>query len=229
MSRTIDLKASRNINKIIKITCSHCNGDRNHLVVSGTQVDGKDYHSPEDYFGWMEEYEVIQCQGCENVAFRKTYEDEESRHWDEELQTEVYYKTIKVYPKPDGRVHGIKDKHLLPSKLLRIYAETLESLNNDHTVISGIGIRAIVETVCKDGGTTSRDLYGRINELKDSNVLSTSGAEILHKLRVLGNNAAHDVEPQSISQLKLAFDVIDNVLHSVYILPKQTAAAFPAT
>ncbi|MEC6907466.1 DUF4145 domain-containing protein [Photobacterium piscicola] len=228
MSRVIDLKNSSNVGKVVKITCSRCNGDRNHLVVSGTQVDGKDYHGPEDYFGWMEEYEVIQCQGCENIAFRKTYEDEESYHWDEETHTEVYYKSVKVFPKPDGRLHGIKDKHLLPNKLLRIYTETLESLNNDHTVISGIGIRAIVETVCKDQSTASSNLYERINELKASNILSTSGADILHKLRVLGNNAAHDVEPQNITQLKLAFDVIDNLLHSVYILPQQTDAAFPA-
>lgn len=50
--------------------------------------------------------------------------------------------------------------------------------------------------------------------------------EILQKLRILGNNAAHDVQKQDIEQLKLAFDVIDNIVHIVYVLPQKTAQVF---
>lgn len=56
--------------------------------------------------------------------------------------------------------------------------------------------------------------------------MSQSGVEILQKLRVLGNNAAHDVQKQNIEQLKLAFDVIDNIVHIVYVLPQKTAQVF---
>ncbi|CAM3258384.1 MULTISPECIES: DUF4145 domain-containing protein [Vibrio] len=226
MSRSIKVKRSTNIGQQVKATCSSCNGDRNHEVLSGSCVDGKDYYTPEDYFGWKEQYEVIRCLGCDNIAFRKTYEDEDSYEFDERLNERVYVQRVSIYPKPEGRLHGVRDKHLLPPQLIHIYDETLESLNSGHTVISGIGIRAIIETVCKDQNTTGRDLFTKINELKDNNILSQSGVEILQKLRVLGNNAAHDVQKQDIEQLKLAFDVIDNIVHIVYVLPQKTAQVF---
>ncbi|MCU8492553.1 DUF4145 domain-containing protein [Vibrio vulnificus] len=228
MSKVIDIENSKNIDKTIRVRCKNCNSDTNHKILAGVQLNGKDYHSPEDYFGWKEEYEVAQCLGCENVVFHKTHEDEDSYYYDPELGCPVYNKSVNLYPKPEDRSHGIKDRHLLPPKLQRIYLETISSLNSGHTILAGIGIRAIVETVCKDQGTSSRDLFGRINELKDNGVLTDWGAQILHKLRALGNNAAHEVEPQSGEQLKLAFDVIDNLLHSVYILPEKAKQTFPS-
>ncbi|WP_217541691.1 DUF4145 domain-containing protein [Vibrio metschnikovii] len=226
MSRSIKVKRSANIGQQVKATCSSCNGDRNHEVLSGNCINGKDYYTQEEYFSWEEQYEVIKCLGCDNIAFRKTYGDEDSYEFDGQLNNEVYVQKISIYPKPEGRLSGIRDKHLLPPQLMHIYDETLESLNSGHTVISGIGIRAIIETVCKDQKTTGRDLFTKINQLKDSNILSQNGVEILQKLRVLGNNAAHDVQKQDIEQLKLAFDVIDNIVHIVYVLPQKTAQVF---
>jgi hypothetical protein len=49
---------------------------------------------------------------------------------------------------------------------------------------------------------------------------------VLHKLRVLGNRAAHEVAPHREDQLALAFDVIDNLLLNVYVLEPQAAALF---
>lgn len=50
-------------------------------------------------------------------------------------------------------------------------------------------------------------------------VLTKSGAEMLHRTRILGNTAAHEVKPHSEAVLSLAMDVVEHLLTNVYILP----------
>jgi hypothetical protein len=57
-------------------------------------------------------------------------------------------------------------------------------------------------------------------------VLTQDGADILHKLRTLGNDAAHEVKPHSLQELGLAFDVVDHLLLGVYILPDHAKKTF---
>lgn len=118
------------------------------------------------------------------------------------------------------------DDYLLPTNLQRIYSETLRSLNSGLNVLAGIGVRAIVETICKDKSASGRDLFAKINDLVTQGVLTQDGADILHKLRTLGNEAAHEVKPHSNTQLGLALDVIDHLLQGVYILPHHASKTF---
>jgi hypothetical protein len=48
----------------------------------------------------------------------------------------------------------------------------------------------------------------------------------LHKIRTLGNAAAHEVKPHTEKQLRLAMDVIEHLLTDVYILPKRIDLEF---
>lgn len=58
------------------------------------------------------------------------------------------------------------------------------------------------------------------------NILTPAGAAILHRIRALGNDAAHEVRPHNDKQLGVAMDVIEHLLKDVYILPKQVEAEF---
>jgi hypothetical protein len=92
--------------------------------------------------------------------------------------------------------------------------------------LAGIGIRAIVETVCKDKESSGRNLASKIDDLVTQGVLTRDGANILHKLRTLGNESAHEVTPHDNVQLGLALDVVDHLLTGVYILPHHARAKF---
>ncbi len=52
-------------------------------------------------------------------------------------------------------------------------------------------------------------------------VLTTDGPSNLHCLRIMGNQAAHEVKPHSEADLSIAFDVVEHLLEGVYILPKK--------
>lgn len=70
---------------------------------------------------------------------------------------------------------------------------------------------------------TQAQLEQRIEGLVSQGVLTKDGAELLHGLRIMGNQAALEVKPYSMQDLNTAMDVIDYVLTGVYILSEKAA------
>ena len=52
-------------------------------------------------------------------------------------------------------------------------------------------------------------------------VLTKRNAAVLHKTRLLGNRSAHEAAASSDSELDVAFDIVENLLETVYIIPKK--------
>lgn len=222
----IEIQKDKNLNKKLDVTCGTCKRSTKHLILTDIELSGTE-NMGDDYYEWHNEYQIIQCQGCETVSFRKTHTNSEDYSPDgpgPEDWTNTLY--VDIYPNPEEGRRTIQDDHLLPSSLQRIYKETLKALNEGQAVLTGIGIRAIVETICKDKKAKGHDLLKKINDLVTQGVLTRDGADILHKLRTLGNKAAHEVKPHDNVQLGLAFDVIDHLLQGVYILPTHAKTKF---
>ncbi len=209
----------------IKVPCSECSGKTYHNVLLSLDKAGEEHDEDFDFY-WDAHYQIIQCQGCKTVSFRLTQSNSEDyvQTSHDEWQQYVYE---NLYPsRLEGRKRIDDDIVYLPVKIKRIYNETLQALNAKSQVLAGIGLRALVETVCKEKSASGSNLHKKIDDLVVKNILTPAGADILHKIRTLGNDAAHEVKPHSEKQLSLAMDVIEHLLKDVYILPKQIAAEF---
>lgn len=224
----ITIEKDKRLNDVIDAPCSACRRTNKHKILADIELSGREDAEGMLLYGWDNNYQIIQCQGCETIMFRQTHmNSEDMEHhagpdgWDADYITFEDY-----YPNPEKSRIGLSDDHLLPEELQRIYNETLRCLNGDSPVLTGIGIRAIIETVCKDQSATGGGLCAQINSLVEKGVLTRDGAEILHKLRILGNNAAHEVKPHSNVQLGLALDVVEHLLKGVYILPHHAGKRF---
>jgi hypothetical protein len=112
---------------------------------------------------------------------------------------------------------------LLPHNIHMVYEETRAALAADQPILAGIGIRAIIETVCKDQSAAGNNLMQNIDDLVTKGVVTPAGAEILHSLRFIGNEAAHEVKVHSQRDLLIALDVAEYLLKGTYILPKLAA------
>ena len=209
-----------------KITClcRECHRDTKHEIITEATLSGS--HGPAEYsIDWAIEHQIVRCLGCETISFRKTTGSDQDLVQVSEDEWE-YQPLIEIYPNPREGRQPLSDASLLPDKIQRIYEESLQALNDTQPVLCGIGIRAIVETVCKERNATGADLFNKINSLVGLGVLTQDGADILHKLRTLGNDAAHEVKPHSLQELGLAFDVVDHLLLGVYILPEHAKKTF---
>ena len=173
-------------------------------------------------FHYWENYQVVQCQGCDSISFRESHANSEDLIEDDETGASFPNETVSIYPSRLAVRHKLRQVGLLPPKVLRIYNETHAALCNEQQILAGVGIRALVETVCQEKSAAGSDLASKINDLVTKGILTTTGADTLHKMRTLGNKAAHEVKPHSAGTLNVAMDVIEHLLVDVYILPETT-------
>jgi hypothetical protein len=213
-----DLKFDTTAGSEIWVACKSCAGDTSHRVLKSVDESGSDPVGGGNTFDWRWSYQVIQCLGCKSITFREVSTNSEDYDHNDEGNIE-YNETELLHPsRTEGR-EIIDDSEILPRDLVRIYSEVLGALNNRLPVLAGIGVRAIIETIARDKGASGRDLSQQIDGLVGLGLLTKEGATILHKLRVLGNVAAHEVKAHSVTELNLAMDVVEHLLLAVYILP----------
>jgi hypothetical protein len=197
------------------IICPSCHTETAHSIIISVERTG----TIEEWLHFSEEYQVVQCNGCKELSFRRSEHNSDDFHVDEQTGETVYEEHIELYP---ARLEGRKrldDEHFVPPRVRNIYRETFQALCGGQLILAGIGIRALVEAVCHDRSAKGRNLERRIDSLVELGVLTPEGATILHSLRHLGNKAAHEVEPSDPYTLGLAYDVVEYLLNSVYIIP----------
>lgn len=201
------------------IPCPTCATYTHHTVLHSVE---RSYGDEDAQYYWDDTHQIVECNGCKTVSFRHLHSNSEDVACDRygNVGPDV---AEELYPRRAMGRKPLSDIYSLPPDVRRIYLETQQALVNEFPVLVGIGIRAIVESVCKDQKAQGTNLERRIDDLVKKQMLTPSGATILHKLRTLGNEAAHEVQPHNSAQLSLAIDVVEHLLEGAYIFPKQAA------
>ena len=207
------LKMNNTQGEKVWVPCGKCTGNTLHKVLFSADK----YDEDDDGFWTLESYQIIQCQGCTEISFRNYLNDAMSDSRGEKGAVE------EIYPSRVAGRHVLRSAHILPRNISNIYEETHKALCSKQPILAGIGIRALLEAVCKEKAAKGKDLEQKIDNLVEAGVLTKSGAEILHGLRILGNVSAHEVKPHSENTLDLAMDVLEHLLSDVYILPTKSA------
>lgn len=220
MSRSASVEVRSPEGQQIWIACGTCGKVTCHQVL--TVVATSDESPDGDITAW-DNFLCVQCGGCKTVSFCVESSCSEDMVFNPRTEQEEFAVSTRVYPSRIAGRSELEHSRLLPYGVYRIYEETRAALCNDLPVLAGIGIRAIVETVCKDRGANGRDLKQKIDALVPLGVITPDGAKIMHSLRFMGNEAAHEVKAHSQEELSTAFDVGEYLLKGVYILPKLAA------
>jgi hypothetical protein len=165
-------------------------------------------------------YEIIRCSGCDSISFRFTSSNSEDFHQDDEGNY-IHDETEEIYPSRLMGRTALEDTYSLPPKVRSIYRETHAALCAKLPILAAVGIRALIESVCSEESAKGRNLEKKIDDLIQKEVLTKRNAIVLHKTRILGNMSAHEIESASDSELDVAFDIVENLLETVYIIPKK--------
>ncbi len=214
MSHTAKRTLNNRSGKTIVVVCGECSRSTVHEIL--TNVASDDENDSGDIQVW-ESYSIVQCRGCLTLSFCKESQCSEDSDPEGQLLTRR-----DLFP---GRIAGrppLGDIYYLPWELQKIYEEARSALMQGLPVLTGIGIRAIVETVCNDRGATGANLFQKINSLVTLKLITQQEATVLHDLRFMGNEAAHKVKGHKSDELNLAFDVVEHLLNTVYLLAEKT-------
>ena len=213
MSHTAKIELGRRKGTTILVVCGECGRLTDHEIL--VDAGSRDQSPDGDIHVW-DDYLTLQCRGCKTLSF--CLESVNSEDTDSEGQP---LPSRTLFP---SRIVGrppLRDLYHLPAELRMVYEETRSTLIENLAVLTGIRIRAIVETVCNEKRAPGRNLAQKIAVLVTLNLITKTEADILHDLRFMGNEAAHRVKAHSQSELNLAFDVVEHLLKTVYLLPEQ--------
>lgn len=202
----------------IKAPCRTCKCTTKHEVLQTHPTSGSDEEHGIDY--WTN-YQIIKCLGCDTVGYRSASSC--SEYYDHE--TMEPYEEVEIYPDPNAKTprESVEIDRYLPADTLRIYRETIAAIEADLPLLTAVGLRAIVESVCVDLKTGTKNLKDGIDALAQNGNLSKSQADYLHKHRFMGNEAAHQVRPPNHEQLICALDIAETLLKTIYVLPRLAA------
>jgi hypothetical protein len=244
MSKTeITFSENKSKDKMLPVLCTNCRGTTKHKIIASLDKDGCNYDEREGWsVEWNDEFQIIQCQGCESTSFRHTSWFSE----DTDPTTGECGQSERLYPKRNANSVVPKSFYNLPSNLRRIYGELIECFNNEIPTLCAAGLRAIVEGICAHegvadgpinvpgtgGGTQIKrksNLEGRIAGLQEKGLLTQSSAQTLHEHRYLGNAAVHELARPSDDELRLAIDIIEHTLEQLYELPEKAEELRRAT
>ncbi|MGV3586715.1 MAG: DUF4145 domain-containing protein [Adhaeribacter sp.] len=205
----------------MKSYCIKCNRETNQKVLKEEKANFYEEEST-----WWEDhaFQIIQCMGCDELSFRKLYNDAQMQHGEEEDTTNQ-----ELYPKRGAHSRPIKPFFNLPYEITAVYRETIDTYNNNLKLLCGVGIRAILEGICIDKAITggkvktstgteknSKNLDGKIAGLAAKGYLTVDNSESLHELRFLGNEAVHKLTIPDIEELRLAIDIIELIIENIY-------------
>ena len=207
-----------------KFACRQCCRDANHKIIASYIEDGSEELGNGHTFDWNTVSQIIQCAGCEEVSFRTSSSNSEDYDYDDDGAM-VHSETEKYYP---GRSTGLKgiEGHFVPYRVNQIYKETRSAIENDLSIIGGIGVRALLDAICKEVEASGKDLFQQIDDLHAKSLVTKEGASALHKLRLLGNKSAHEAEAHSREQLSLALEVVEYILVGTYVMPQKVERTF---
>ena len=211
------LKVDDTKDKEYYLPCVKCDNETYHKVLSSVNK-----REEFNYMDYWHDYEIVSCMGCREISFRSNWTFSEDEEPDEEGNL-VPIEHVELFP---GRILGrkpLKDLKLLPKNILKIYKETYVVITNKAPILTGVGLRALVESICKEKKAKGTDLEKRIDDLISLKVLTEEGAEILHSTRIMGNNAVHELTASDEKDLDIAMNLIEHLLMGVYILPKKVS------
>ena len=226
-----------------KAFCATCITETNHEVAQS--VDTTDSQTirygaddaDQETINWSDWYQIIQCLGCDTFSFRH-------KNWFSEAQEYNGHNdfndgtTTVLYPQRGKDILNAKDFYNAPKNLRAIYKEVVNCFNGGSPVLCAAGLRATIEGLCAENGVTDGpvsftkndgtveskrqdNLEGKIGGLCEKGILTDKFAVTLHEHRYLGNSAVHELSRPAEHDLRLAIEIIEHVLESLYEIPEK--------
>ncbi|WP_290564903.1 DUF4145 domain-containing protein [Akkermansia sp.] len=107
-----------------------------------------------------------------------------------------------------------------PHEILLILQECIRAYENDLNMLTTVGFRMIVESVCQEKEKKGEIPKARRDELLKKGYICEQQKILLEKIWGFGNIAVHQFKPLKNNDIEICFDAIETWLKNIYHLPK---------
>lgn len=208
-------QTNRTLHRERILPCNQCGPDKRHAVVE-TYRFAREEKAKGD-FTWFR-YEICRCSGCGAVVFREAWSSYLTQVWDPITGKTTLPSHVTLWHTRPPLLQGL-DPETLPTSLRSAYQQTKAALRDGQHILASFGLRALLEAICKQRKAEGGNLYKKIEALAGTG--GTFEPKTLHKIRFLGNDAAHRLDEPRAEELEVATQIIENLLSALYVLPKR--------
>jgi hypothetical protein len=215
--------------KLAKIVCERCKTITTHellYVHEAEHMTLRQYYpdwtfDPGAPYCTIEQYRLWKCRGCDTACLQIGTVVESCDDLDD-FDDSRDLVGIRILPEEVGYSsrpkRQIKNYRKLPSQLNSLYREVITCFNNHAYVLCAVGLRSLLEGICKQSEIATGDLVQKIGRLGENHLLPLNIVTSLHRFRFIGNTAAHELESPPTEELALAVDVMEDILNFMYEL-----------
>ncbi|MFN5764000.1 MAG: DUF4145 domain-containing protein [Pseudanabaena sp.] len=215
-----------------KIFCNTCKIQTNHiLLTTHVRCVSSEEGTTLELAEWAEypkegmqndcnsvcRYSIWSCRGCDTATLQESW----ALKVTVKKNTNQAFWAYTFHPKRLEN-HCLNKKFIsLPPDLWIIYNEIIDSFNAELQLLTSIGLRALLEGICVDQGITDQDargLKGKLKELDRRQNLPSSIVSGLESFKYIGDTAAHRLERTKMEDLRLAIEVMEDLLNFLYSL-----------
>ncbi len=209
------------LNKIQKVFCRICKHKNNHIELDYKRIildEDDEGNSIKNLETWQ-----LQCLGCYTIVNKEQISDKD---WNHIGKAKFNPEMEKWFLEPKTIFDSLEHENLK-----KTYFEAIECFNKEmeipcsitiRTLIEGIGIFCGIKQELLDEGKNpySIKIEDMVDRMVRKGIITINVAEILKELRFLGNEAAHSMIRHPKPELKLAIQIVENVIENIFVIPK---------
>ena len=156
----------------MKTYCNNCKIETNQRVIH--EIEKTIYFDPDDDYT-IHCYQIIECEGCNNLSYRTLTRDKISTEL-ADINSNTPWKLFEAHPVCNKYHIILKKVNNLPVKINGILSETISSFNSKCSILCAAGIRSIIESIHSDQIKSKKNdfttLEKKIIQLAENRVLT---------------------------------------------------------
>ena len=199
----------------MRVFCNSCGAETNHQIKAEHTTEYPDIRAGRCTGFWERRRQrLLICAGCEEGTLEVGW----TNAGDHDPESGEQFWSATYYPERKKRQVDAKRFKQLPERLDRIYRETVQAFNLETGILTAVGLRSLVEGICKDQeiGEPGDNLEKRIEKMDQ--ILPGHIVGDLHEFRFMGNEAVHELGAPSENDLRIAIEICEDLLNYIYEL-----------
>ncbi len=160
---------------------------------------------------FVEHYEVLECQGCNNVVFRR-------RSCPEDFEDDPFYEEDEHYYPPVISRALPRWRRRLPGEIKAVMEEVYKALDAEGCRLAMMGTRAVLDMAILDKFGDLGTFARKLTVMEKKGFLSTVNKEFVVAALEAGHAAAHRGHEPTARQVNQVIDIIEHLLQAIYAL-----------
>lgn len=201
---------SKKENEHILSKCRGCGNTGLQRIVSkyDQSFSEMDIGTGAPIFNETKEWFLLECPVCQNISLYRKYWCDGMFDYNGNVVTD----DETVFPAKRSFNH-------VPVDIRNAYEAAINTINVDYS-ISLVAIRALLEKICKERGTSRKKLAAMLKQMVERNIFPETIDKCSFIIRKMGNAGAHG-EDVAVSKTDIMdlIDFIETIMYYIYELP----------